>query len=101
MSNKCYAVLLVVAGMVCGILLVSLSSSPAAAQLLAEGQNTTMNVSTTARPGAMPPVVARPNIRVYPVGTGGKDDETAYAYIVKDGQLWFCESTMARKVNFR
>lgn len=100
MSNKGYAVLLVLAGMVCGILLVSLASSPAAAKLPAEGRNTTMNVSTTARPVAMP-VVARPNILVYPVGMGGKDDENASAYIVKDGDLWYCEDTMARKVNFR
>ncbi len=101
MSNKCYAVVLVVAGMVCGILLVSLASSPAAAKLPAEGRNTTMNVPTTARTRAMPPVVARPNIRVYPVGTGGKDDESSYAYIVKDGKLWYCEDSMAREVMFR
>jgi hypothetical protein len=101
MSNKGYAVLLVLAGMVCGILLVSLASSPAAAKLPAEGRETTRAVPTIARPGAVQPVVARPNIRVYPVGMGGKDDETANAYIVKDGQLWFCEDSMARKVTFR
>ena len=101
MSNKSYAVLLVLAGMVCGILVVSLASSPASAKLPAEGQNTTMNASTTAPPVSVRPLVAPPEIRVYPVGMGGKNDEEAYAYIVKDGQLWFCEDTMARKVNFR
>jgi hypothetical protein len=101
MSNKCYAVLLVLAGMVCGILLVSLSSSPASAKLPTEGQETILAVPTVAFPGAAQPVVARPNIGVYPVGMGGKDDDTANAYIVKDGQLWFCEDSMARKVNFR
>jgi hypothetical protein len=101
MSNKSYAVLLVLAGMVCGILVVSLASSPAAAKLPTEGRNSTMNVSESARPRAMPPVVAGQNIRVYTVGMGGKNDEEAYAYIVKDGQLWFCEDTMARKVSFR
>ena len=101
MSNKCYAVLLVAAGMVCGILLVSLASSPAAAKLPAEGRETTRAVPTVAFPGAAQPVVAAPNIRVYPVGMGGKDDETASAYIVKDSQLWYCEDTMARKVIFR
>jgi hypothetical protein len=101
MSNKCYAVLLLLAGMVCGILLVSLASSPAAAKLPTEGQETTRAVPTIARPVSVRPVVAAPNIRVYPVGMGGKDDETASAYIVKDGQLWYCEDSMARKVNFR
>ena len=101
MSNKGYAVLLVLAGMVGGILVVSLASSPAAAKLPAEGQNATMNVSTTARPGAESPFVAPSNIRVYPVGMGGKNDEEAYAYVIKDGQLWLCEDTLARKVNFR
>ena len=101
MSNKGYAVLLVVAGMVCGILLVSLASSPAAAKLPAEGRNTTMNVSTTARPGAMPPVVAAPSIRVYPVGMGGKNDEDAHAYIVIDGKIWHCKDTIARRVSLQ
>jgi len=98
MSNKGYAVLLLLAGMVCGILIVSLASSPASAKLPAEGRNATMNVSEIVRPGPVPPVVA-PNIRVYPVGVGGKSN--AYAYIVKDGQLWHCEGIMARKVIFR
>ncbi|MGB2807002.1 MAG: hypothetical protein WBC22_04650 [Sedimentisphaerales bacterium] len=101
MSNKSYAVLLVLAGMVCGILLVSLASSPAAAKLPAEGRNTTMNVSTTARPGAMPPVVAAPNIRVYPVGMGGKDDKTASAYIVIGDKIWYCEDTIGRRVSLQ
>jgi hypothetical protein len=87
--------------MVCGILLVSLASSPASAKLPSEGRNTTLAVPTVAFPGAVPPVAAAPDIGVYPVGTGGKDDEKTYAYIVKDGQLWHCEDTMARKVNFR
>ncbi|MHC4086346.1 MAG: hypothetical protein ACYSWZ_08465 [Planctomycetota bacterium] len=101
MSNKCYAVLLVLAGMVCGILLVSLASSPAAAKLPAEGRETTRAVSTTVRPVSVPPVVALPNIRVYPVGMGGKDDQNASAYIVIDGKIWYCKDTMASKVNFR
>ncbi len=96
MSNKGYAVLLVLAGMVGGILLVNLASSPAA-----EGRNTTMNVSTTAAPGAESPIAPAPNIRVYPVGTGGKNDENAYAYIVKDGRLWYCKETLVREVKFR
>ncbi len=100
MSNKGYAVLLVLAGMVCGILLVSLTSSPAAAKLPDEGRNATMNVSA-ARPRSVPPLVAHPNILVYPVGTGGKDDEKSYAYIVKDGRLFYCEDTVTREVNFR
>jgi hypothetical protein len=87
--------------MVCGILLVSLASSPAAFKLPAEGRETTRAALTAAFPGAVQPVVAAPNLRVYPVGMGGKDDETASAYIVKDGQLWYCEDTLARKVNFR
>ena len=101
MSNKGYAVLLVLAGMVCGILLVSLASSPAAARLPDDGQKTTMNVSTTARTRAMPPVVARQDIRVYPVGVGGKGDESSYAYIVKDGKLWYCEDSTTRQVRLR
>jgi hypothetical protein len=99
MSKKGYAVVLVLAGMVCGILLVSLASSPAAAKLPAEGRNTTMNVSTIAPPVSVPPEVEPSNIRVYPVGVGGKSN--AYAYIVKDGQLWYCDGAMARKVSFR
>ncbi|MHC4149670.1 MAG: hypothetical protein ACYSR5_09325 [Planctomycetota bacterium] len=101
MSNKSYAVLLVLAGMVCGILLVSLASSPAAARLPAEGRATTGAVPTIAPHGAESPFVARPNIRVYPVGTGGKDDDKSYAYIVKDGKLWHCEGIMIREVKFR
>ena len=101
MSNKFYAVLLVLAGMVCGILLVSLTSSPAAARLPDEGRVIAKPVPTAAFPGAMQPVLASPEIRVYPVGTGGKNDDTAYAYIVKDGKLWYCEDTIAREVNFR
>jgi len=101
MSNKGYAVLLVLAGMVCGILLVSLTSSQAAAKLPTEERGTTRAVPTIAPPKSIPPVVAHPEIRVYPVGTGGKDDESSYAYIVKDGKLWYCEDTMAREVSFR
>jgi len=101
MSNKGYAVLLVLAGMIGGILVVSLTSSPAAAKLPTEERNTTRAVPTIAPPKSVPPVVALPDIRVYPVGMGGKDDEEAYAYIVKDGQLWYCEDTLARKVTFR
>lgn len=105
MSNKCYAVVLVLAGMVCGILLVSLASSPASASLPTEGRNTTMNVSTTSRPRAVPPVAfpgaaspfaAAPNIHVYPVGIIERG--IAYAYIVKDGKLWYCEGEKVRAV---
>lgn len=99
MSNKCYAVLLVLAGMVVGILLVSLTSSQASAKLPTEERAIVKPVPTKVIP-PVPPVVARSSIRVYPVGTGGKDDESAYAYIVKDGKLWYCEDTMARQVSF-
>ena len=101
MSKKGYAVMLVLAGMICGILLVSLASSPAAAKLPTEGRETTQPAPVIARPRAVQPVVARPSIRVYPVGTGGKDDEKSYAYIVKDGKLWYCQDTLAREVKFR
>jgi len=114
MSKKGYAVLLILAGMICGMLLVSLTSSPAAAKLPDEGRETTQPAPVIARPGAVQPVparttptrptlpaVARPSIRVYPVGTGGKDDEKSYAYIVKDGKLWYCQDTLAREVKFR
>ena len=86
MSNKGYAVLLVLAGMVCGILVVSLSSSPAAAKLPTEERNTTRAVPTIAPPVAVPPFVAIPDIRVYPVGMSSSN---AYAYVVKDGKLWY------------
>jgi len=68
MSNKGYAVLLVLAGMIGGILVVSLTSSPAAAKLPTEERNTTRAVPTIAPPKSVPPVVALPDIRVYPVG---------------------------------
>ncbi|MHC4099159.1 MAG: hypothetical protein ACYSUY_19440 [Planctomycetota bacterium] len=89
MSNKCYAVLLVLAGMVCGILLVSLASSPAAAKLPTEGRVIAKPVptrTTTSPTRLTRPVVARPNIRVYPVGMSGSN---ANAYVVKDGKLWY------------
>ena len=114
MSKKGYAVSLVLAGMVFGMLLVSLVSSPAAAKLTDEVRATEQPVPVIARPGAVKPVparttptrptlpaVARPSIRVYPVGTGGKDDDKSYAYIVKDGKLWYCQDTLAREVKFR
>jgi hypothetical protein len=103
MSNKFYAVLLVLAGMVFGILLVSLTSSPAAARLSEEGRVIEKPVPARATTPTRPPrpVLARPNILVYPVGTGGKDDETSFAYVVKDGQLWLCEGTLALEVKFR
>jgi hypothetical protein len=100
MSKKGYAVLLVLAGMICGMLLVSLVSSPAAAKLPAERR-------ITVEPGlnkplrVVQPVVARPNIHVYPVGTGGKDDDKSFAYIIKDGKLWYCQDTLTREVKFR
>ncbi|MHC4692238.1 MAG: hypothetical protein ACYS67_05825 [Planctomycetota bacterium] len=99
MSNKGYAVLLVLAGMICGMVLVSLISSTASAKLPTEERITVEPV--TARTTPTRPTVARPSIRVYPVGMGGKDDENAAAYIVKDGKLWFCENTLLREVKFR
>jgi len=100
MSKKGYAVVLVLAGMVCGILLVSLTSSSASAKLPTEERAIVKPVRAIAPPKSVPPMVAPPEIRVYPVGTGGKDDESSYAYIVKDGKLWYCEDTMARQVSF-
>jgi len=99
MSNKGYAVLLVLAGMICGILLVSLTSSQAAAKLPTEERVIAKPVPTKVIP-PVPPVVTFPNIHVYPVGTGGKDDDTAYAYIVKDGKLWLLEGTTGRQIHF-
>lgn len=101
MSKKGYAVVLVLAGMVCGILLVSLISSPASAKLPTEERIIVESGLGKAPTKALPPVVAFPNIQVYPVGTGGKDDDNSYAYIVKDGKLWYCENTLAREVKFR
>ena len=101
MNNKGYALLLVLAGMVCGILLVSLASSLAEARMPDNGRNATMNVSETTHTTPIRPIV-RPSIYgVYTVGTGGKDDDKSFAYIVKDGKLWYCEDTMAREVRFR
>lgn len=101
MSKKGYAVLLVLAGMICGLLLVSLTSSPATAKLPTEGRITVEPGLGKAPAKALPPVVHFPNMYVYPVGTGGKDDENSYAYIVKDGKLWYCENTLVREVKFR
>ena len=84
MNNKGYALLLVLAGMVFGILLVSLASSPAEARLPDDGRNPTMNESATVRPVPVRPMVPRQEIRVYPVGRGGKDDDKSFAYIVKE-----------------
>ena len=100
MSNKCYAVLLVLAGMVCGILLVSLASSPASAKLPTEGRVNAKPVPVIAFPGgAVPPVVARTNIRVYPAGVVERG--IAYAYVVKDGKLWYCEGRKALAVGLQ
>jgi hypothetical protein len=101
MSNKFYAVLLVLAGMVFGILLVSLTSSPAAAKLPDEGRVIEKPVLARATTTPTRPVLARPDILVYPVGTGGKDDDKSFAYIVKNGKLYYCEDTITREVNFR
>ena len=101
MNNKGYALLLVLAGMVCGILLVSLASSPAEARLPDDGRNATMNESATVRPVPVRPMVARQEIRVYPVGTGGKDDDKSFVYIVKEGRLFYCQDTIVREVNIR
>lgn len=99
MSNKGYAVLLVLAGMVCGILLVSLSSSPAAAKLPTEERGTTRAVPTIAPHGSVSPFAAAPNIHVYPVGLGVNN--IAFAYVVKDGKLWYCEGEKARAVGLQ
>ncbi len=101
MSKKGYAVALVLAGMICGMLLVSLASSPASAKLPTEGRETTQPAPVVARPKALPPVVSLPGIMVYPVGRGGKNDDNSSAYIVKDGKVWFCENTLAQEVTFR
>lgn len=101
MSKKGYAVVLVLAGMICGMLLVSLTSSPAAAKLPTEEGITVEPGLGKAAPKALPPVVTFPNIQVYPVGTGGKDDDKSFAYIVKDNKLWYCQDTLAREVIFR
>ena len=101
MSNKCYAVLLVLAGMVCGILVVSLASSPAEAKLPDEGRVVAKPVpvrATTTPTRPVRPVVARQDIRVYPVGidSGGRP----HAYVFKDGQLYHCQSTTSNRVRF-
>jgi hypothetical protein len=108
MSNKGYAVLLVLAGIVCGILLVSLTSSPASAKLPTEVRETEQPAPVIALPGAMKPfparttttptrpVLARTDIRVYPVGVVERG--IGYAYVVKDGKLWYCEGEKARSV---
>jgi len=95
MSNKGYAVLLVLAGMVFGILLDNFISSPASARLPDEGRNATMNVPARVTTPTRP-VVARPSIRVYPVGVVERG--IPYAYVVKDGKLWYCEGQKARFV---
>jgi hypothetical protein len=109
MSNKFYAVLLVLAGMVFGMLLFSLASSPASGKLTDESRATEQPAPVIARPGAVKPVparttptrptrtvLARPDIRVYPVGVVERG--VAYAYVVKDGKLWYCEGQKARFV---
>ena len=103
MSNKSYAVLLVLAGIVCGILVVSLSSSPASAKLPTEGRITVKPGLGKAPQRVVPPLVARPNIHVYPVGVGKNPNQStrAYAYIVIDGKIWHCEGTDARRVNLQ
>jgi len=100
MSSKGYAVLLVLAGVVCGILVVSLTSVPAAAKLPTEERVIAQPPKIVAPP-VRRPVVATGNIRVYPVGMGGNNNlNNAHAYIVKDGKLWHCEDTTARAVRF-
>jgi len=100
MNNKSYAVLLVLAGVVCGILVVSLTSSPAAAKLPTEERVIAQPPRLVAPP--VRPVAAAGNIRVYPAGMGGTNKRyDAYAYVVKDGELWYCEEAKARKVSFR
>jgi hypothetical protein len=94
MSNKGYAVLLVLAGMVFGILLVSLASSPAAAKLPDDGPVVARPVPPRTTP--VRPVVASREIRVYPVGVVERG--AAFAYVVKDGKLWYCEGQNASPV---
>jgi hypothetical protein len=99
MSNKFYAVLLVLAGMVFGMLVMSLISSPAAARLPDEGRVISKPVPARTTPTPTRPtrpVVARPSIRVYPVGVVERG--IPYAYVVKDGKLWYCEGQKARFV---
>lgn len=99
MSNKSYVVLLVLAGMVCGILIVSLASSPAAAKLPTEERVVAKPVparTPTSPTRPTRPVVARPGIRVYTVGVVERG--VAFAYVVKDGKLWYCEGEKARSV---
>ncbi|MBN2272075.1 MAG: hypothetical protein JXN61_15785 [Sedimentisphaerales bacterium] len=100
MSNRGYAVLLVLAGVVCGILAVSLASSPAAAKLPTEDRVIAQPVKAITP--SVRPAVAAGNIRVYPVGMGGNNNRNdAHAYVVKDGKLWHCENATAHEVNFR
>ena len=100
MSNKGYTVLLVLAGMVCGILAVSLTSVPAAAKLPTEERVIAQPVKAIT-PSVRRPVVAAGNIRVYPVGMDRSGTPTSpHAYVVKDGKLWHCEGTTARAVRF-
>ena len=99
MSNKGYAVLLVLAGMVCGILLVNLTSSPASARLPDEGRVVAKPVpvrATTTPTRPTRPGTVRQDIRVYPVGVVERG--IPYAYVVKDGKLWYCEGQKARFV---
>jgi hypothetical protein len=110
MSNKFYAVLLVLAGMFCGILLVSLTSSPASAKLTDESRATEQPAPVIARPGAVKPAparvttptrpgIARPSIRVYPIGMDRNGSHNhAHAYVVKDGKLYYCEDRKAQPV---
>ncbi len=98
MSNKVYAVLLVLAGIVGGVLVVSLSSSPAAAKLPTD-ERIIVQPGLNTVPSTVRPVVAPVNIRVYPVGVTERGQ--GIAYVVKDGKLWHCEGTTAREVNFR
>lgn len=99
MSNKVYAVLLVLAGMVCGILVVSLSSSPAAAKLPTEDLVIAQPPKVVVPP--VRPLVTGGSISVYPVGMSRSEaPNNPHAYVVKDGKLWHCQGTTAREVRF-
>jgi len=100
MSNKSYGALLVLAGMVCGILAVSLTSVPAAAKLPTEERIIAQPPKLIAPP-VRRPVVAVGNMRVYPVGMGRSGSPNRpHAYVVKDGKLWHCEGAKAKAVRF-
>ena len=100
MSNRGHAVLLVLAGMVCGMLVVSLTSAPASAKLPTT-EPVIAQPPTVVAPPVRRSVIAPGNIRVYPVGMNrSSSPNRSHAYVVKDGKLWHCEGTKAQQVRF-